>query len=106
VGVPDRVAEPLGADDPDSSLRRWGRLLEELLHPEVVVLHRRFLTVRFVIVELALRAQTDRSEHSLFLSHLVDVAAGQLGAPLSAETRRLRALRPAEQAEVPSPDAS
>ena len=90
---PDPSVEPLGAGSPASSMQRWRTLLEPSLAPEAVLLHRRFLTTRFVIVELALRARTDRTEHALFLSHLIDVAAGQLLAPVSAETRRLRSHR-------------
>ena len=90
---PDPSVEPLGVGSPVSSMQRWRALLEPLLEPEAVLLHRRFLTLRFVVVELALRARTERTEHALFLSHLIDVAAGQLLAPVSAETRRLRSLR-------------
>ncbi|MBS9376034.1 TetR/AcrR family transcriptional regulator [Rhodococcus sp. B50] len=85
--------EPFGLADPSSSMARWGGLLEPLLEPEAVQLHRRFLTARFVVVELALRAQTDRKDHALLLSHVIDAAAGQLTAPVSAETHRLRLER-------------
>ncbi|MBS9376044.1 TetR/AcrR family transcriptional regulator [Rhodococcus sp. B50] len=88
--------EPFGPAHPGSSMVRWGSLLEPLLEPEAVLLHRRFLTARFVVVELALRAQTERKDHSLFLSHVIDVAAGQLTAPVSAETHRLRLERRAK----------
>lgn len=87
--------QPLGPEDPGSSMVRWSALLEPLLEPEAVLLHRRVLTARFVVVELALRAQTEREDHALFLSHLTDVAAGQLAAPVSAETHRLRLARSA-----------
>ncbi|OKH73783.1 TetR family transcriptional regulator [Mycobacterium sp. SWH-M1] len=86
------AVEPLGTSE-GSSMMRWRTLLEPLLEPEAVQMHRRFLTARFVIVELALRAQTEKDDHALFVSHLVDIAAGQLTAPISPETRRLHSGR-------------
>ncbi|MFC5995857.1 helix-turn-helix domain-containing protein [Pseudonocardia hispaniensis] len=85
--------EPLALDDPNSSIVRWRRLLEPLLEPAAVELHRRFHTVRFVVVEFALRARAGRTDHRLFVSQLVDAAAGLLSAGVSAETRRLQASR-------------
>ncbi|MQY31834.1 TetR/AcrR family transcriptional regulator [Nocardia aurantia] len=95
------VIEPLGSDDPGGSLRRWSALVEPLLAPDAVAMHRRFLTVRFVVVEVALRSQSGKTDHALFLSHLIDVAAGQLTAPLSESTLRLRRQR-LSQANVQS----
>jgi hypothetical protein len=99
--------EPFELDDPTSSMARWRNLLEPILEPEAVALHRRFLTTRFVTVELALRAQTGRPDHALFLSYLIDAADGLLRAPLSAETRRLSKRttpRPAAPACVDTDD--
>ncbi|QIK49377.1 helix-turn-helix domain containing protein [Gordonia hongkongensis] len=93
---PNPSVQPFG-DETSSSMSRWSALLEPLLEPEAVLLHRRFLTARFVVVELALRAQTERTDHALFLSHLIDSASGQLAAPVSAETHRLRKQRHSKQ---------
>ncbi|GEL20023.1 TetR/AcrR family transcriptional regulator [Pseudonocardia asaccharolytica] len=85
--------EPLDVDEPDSSIVRWRTLLEPLLEPAAVELHRRFHTVRFVVVEFALRARSGRTDHRLFVSQLVDAAAGLLAAGVSEETRRLQVSR-------------
>ena len=98
---PNPSVEPFGTDE-HSSMIRWRTLLEPLLEPEAVQMHRRFLTARFVVVELALRAQIEKEDHSLFVSHLVDIAAGQLTAPLSAETHRLRRQRHANSKKAKS----
>ena len=85
----DPSVEPFGPETPDSSMVRWGALLEPLLDPIAVRMHRRFITARFAAIELALRAQTDRDDHRLFLGHLTDIVTGQLAAPVSASTRAL-----------------
>lgn len=90
---PVPFVEPLAFDDPGSSVSRWRGLLEPLLEPEAVDLHRRFHTIRFVVVEMALRARSGRSDHALFTSQLVDAAAGLLSARVSEQTRALRAAR-------------
>lgn len=90
---PVPFVEPLALDEPGSSMRRWRGLLEPLLEAEAVELHRRFHTIRFVAVEMALRARSGRSDHRLFTSQLVDAAAGLLSVRVSDETRRLRAAR-------------
>lgn len=91
---PEPVTEPFGYSDEGGSIPRWRTLLEPLLDPDAVVLHRRFHVIRFVDVELAQRARAPgRRDHRLFISQLVDAAAGLLGARTSPETRRLRAER-------------
>ena len=50
--------------------------------------------MRFAAVELARRARSaPHTDDRLFVSHLVDLVAGLLAAPLSDETRRLDAER-------------
>jgi hypothetical protein len=50
--------------------------------------------MRFAAVELARRARSaPHTDDRLFVSHLVDLVAGVLAAPLSDETRRLDAER-------------
>ncbi|WP_433502264.1 TetR/AcrR family transcriptional regulator [Pseudonocardia halophobica] len=91
---PEPQTEPLGYDVQGGSILRWRALLEPLLDPDAVVLHRRFHVIRFVDVELAQRARAPgRRDHRLFVSQLVDSAAGLLSARTSEETRRLRAER-------------
>lgn len=90
---PVPFVEPLALSEPESSMSRWRGLLEPLLEPDAVELHRRFHTIRFVAVEMALRARSGRSDHRLFTSQLVDAAAGLLAVRVSEETRRLRAER-------------
>ncbi|AEA25316.1 regulatory protein TetR [Pseudonocardia dioxanivorans CB1190] len=84
---------PLALDRPGASTARWRALLEPLLEPEALELHRRFLAIRFVAVEVAQRARSGRDDHRLFVSQLVDAAAGLLGATVSARTRELREQR-------------
>ncbi|MCW0212151.1 MAG: TetR family transcriptional regulator [Pseudonocardia sp.] len=91
---PEPAIEPLGIDGSDSSIMRWRLLVEPLLEPEAVALHRRFHVIRFVAVELAQRSRVPgRTDHRLFVSQLVDAAAGLLSAGVSEETRRLSAGR-------------
>jgi len=87
-------AEPstasIGMDVEGGSINRWRALIDPLLDPDAVELHRRFHAIRFVFVELAQRTRAPgRTDHRLFVSQLVDSAAGLLGARSSAETRRL-----------------
>jgi AcrR family transcriptional regulator len=91
---PEPSTEHVGYDREGGSIIRWRTLLEPLLDPDAVVLHRRFYVIRFVDVELAQRARAPgRRDHRLFVSQLVDSAAGLLGAASSDETRKLRAER-------------
>ena len=91
----ERYHRPVQASDatalprPGSSMARWRALVEPLLTPEAVRLHRRFDALRFTASELARRGRAGRKDHRLFTSQLVDLVAGLLSAPVSDETRRL-----------------
>ncbi|HEX4906792.1 MAG TPA: hypothetical protein VFU93_15140, partial [Acidimicrobiales bacterium] len=74
----------------NDSLHRWRQLLEPLLDEEAARLHRRFTAILHSTQELGRRARTGpRADDRLFTSYLIDVVAAILGAPVSAETRRL-----------------
>lgn len=90
LNAPHPSLEPLDLDDPTASVVRWSKLLGPHLQPVSVEMHRRFLVVRFVVAELALRSRdTERSDHRLFVSQLIDAATGLLEAPVSSETSSL-----------------
>lgn len=90
---------PLHLEREGSSIRRWSELVGPLLEDEALRTHRRFLAVRFAVSELALRARrSERRDDRLFVAHLVDVSAGLLLAPVSAESRRLRAVLEVDRA--------
>jgi AcrR family transcriptional regulator len=91
---PHPVIDPAALDDPASSIYRWRTLVAGLLDNDAARLHRRFVAMRFAAVELARRARSaPHTDDRLFVSHLVDLVAGLLAAPLSDETRRLDAQR-------------
>jgi hypothetical protein len=91
---PRPVIDPAALDDPASSIYRWRTLVAGLLDNDATRLHRRFVAMQFAAVELARRARSaPHTDDRLFVSHLVDLVAGLLAAPLSAETRRLDAER-------------
>ena len=91
---PRPVIDPAALDDPASSIFRWRALVAGLLDNDATRLHRRFVAMRFAAVELARRARSaPHTDDRLFVSHLVDLVAGVLAAPLSDETRRLDAER-------------
>lgn len=95
LGLPEPSLVPLHLDVPGSSLLRWSDLVAPLLEDDAVLMHRRFLVVRFVVTELALRARRqDRQSDALFVGSLVDLALSLLTAPVSSEVRRLRAPKP------------
>ena len=86
----DRPLEPGPAEPARDSLQRWRTLVEPLLDVEAVRMHRRFTAILHAAVELGRRARTGpRADDRLFTSYLVDVVTAILGAPVSAETRRL-----------------
>lgn len=73
------------------SVHRWRRIVGPLL-PDVAVrrLHHRFTAIRVSSTELARRASgTPRRDDLLFTSHLVDLVAALLAAPVSEETAAL-----------------
>ena len=89
---------PADLDD-RGSLLRWRALIAPLLESEAVRMHRRFLAIRFTFVELGRRAQTSpHTDDRLFVSHLIDLVAALLIAPLSPETLRLEEQRNAVRA--------
>jgi AcrR family transcriptional regulator len=91
---PRPVINPADLDDPASSVFRWRTLVAPLLDNDATRLHRRFTAMRFTAVELARRARSaPHTDDRLFVSHLVDLVAGLLAAPLSGETLRLDAER-------------
>lgn len=82
--------------DPSASILRWRTMIEPLLDADAIRLHRRHTVTRFVAVELARRADTaPHTDDRLFVSHLIDLAAALLTAPLSVGTLRLEADRTA-----------
>ena len=77
--------------NPRDSINRW-RLLVGPLLPDVAVrrLHHRFTAIRVSSTELARRAaSTPRRDDQLFTSHLVDLVAALLAAPVSTQTAAL-----------------
>jgi len=89
------VADDAGADVflASGGLSRWRGAVRPLLSDEDLALHRRFTAIQLTYAELGRRAELSRRNHELFTSHLVDLAAAVLAAPISAETRRLLAAR-------------
>jgi AcrR family transcriptional regulator len=86
---PRPVLNPANVEDPADSTFRWRKLVEPLLAPEAVRLHRRFVAIRFTMTELARRARdAHKSDTPFFVSHLIDLVAALLAAPVSAETAR------------------
>ena len=68
--------------------------LEPLLSPEAVVLHRRFVAIRFTLAELARRTRDRRgSSDVVFVDDLIDLVSGLLVAPVSAQTAGAMAER-------------
>jgi AcrR family transcriptional regulator len=89
VNRPRPVLSGASSEDPTDSTYRWRMLVEPLLASDAVRLHRRFVAIRFTMTELARRARdTHKSDTPFFVSHLIDLVAALLGAPVSAETAR------------------
>ena len=86
---PNPTFDPAAVDDRARSIGRWRALVEPLLSPEAVRLHRRFDALRFTVSELARRGRSGRKDHRLFTSQLTDLVTGLLLTPVSDETRRL-----------------
>lgn len=102
-----RAGEPTPDEDEDSggSIDRWRRGVAPLLDVQAVRVHRRFTAIRTTAAELGRRAATgSHGDDRLFVSHLIDLVAGILAAPVSAETVRLAderdAARPARRSRV------
>jgi AcrR family transcriptional regulator len=97
---PRPALDPAAFDDPADSMFRWRELVAPLLSEDALRLHRRFVALRFAVVELARRADSGpHTDDRLFVSHLVDLVAALLGAAPSAQTVRLAALRDAARRE-------
>lgn len=93
LNAPKPLVDP-DARNPTDSIQRWRSLVEPLLDPEAVRLHRRFTAIRFSAAELGRRAATaPHTDDRLFVEHLVDLTTALLAAPVSAETLRLAADR-------------
>jgi AcrR family transcriptional regulator len=86
---PNPTFDPSAVNDPTKSFARWRALVEPLLAPEAVRLHRRFDALRFTVSELARRGRSGRRDHRLFTSQLTDLVAALLSASVSDDTRRL-----------------
>lgn len=86
---PNPTFDPSNPGDSAQSFQRWRGIVEPLLTPEAVRLHRRFDALRFTVSELARRGRTGRKDHRLFTSQLTDLVFALLSAPVSEETRRL-----------------
>lgn len=100
---PHPAIDPASIDDPADSVFRWRAAVEPLLSPEAVVLHRRFVAIRFTLAELARRTRDRRgSSDVVFVHDLIDLVAGLLVAPVSPQTAGALAER--RRARI-SPDA-
>jgi len=93
---------PPPANSPDS-IQRWRALVGPLLGEDATRLHRRFTAMRLAAGELGRRASTaPHTDDRLFVSHLIDLVAAILAAPVSEETLRFAAARHAALA-APAP---
>ncbi len=73
-----------------TQLDRWHRLAKQHMDAATLPLHRRFSAIHLCFSELGRRAALKRRvDHRLFVSDLVDLTTGVLGADVSDETRRL-----------------
>ena len=86
---PNPTFDPNASESTEDSITRWRALVEPLLAPDAVRLHRRFDAMRFTVSELARRGRTGRKDHRLFTSQLTDLVTALLSAPVSDSTRRL-----------------
>jgi AcrR family transcriptional regulator len=74
------------------SMARWRRLAAACMSEEGARLHRRFTAYQLCSVELGRRAELGgRRDHRLFTSHLIDLCAAIIAAPISEETKSLLA---------------
>ncbi len=91
VNRPEIRLDQRHSPNPRDSINRW-RLLVGPLLPDVAVrrLHHRFTAIRVSSTELARRAAArPRRDDLLFTSHLIDLVAALLAAPVSDETALL-----------------
>jgi AcrR family transcriptional regulator len=92
--VADLITDPatLGRGGPldAAELGRWHRTARRNMPSPTLPLHRRFSAINLCVGELGRRAASRRrSDHRLFVSDLVDLVAGVLGADVSSETLAL-----------------
>ncbi len=94
VTRPEPAVVWVTAEDASDSTFRWRALAGPMLTVSADRFHRRFTAMQFTHTALAQRAREGRrSDHRLYTSHLIDLVTALLGAPVSAETERLRAER-------------
>jgi AcrR family transcriptional regulator len=87
---PRPVVETTVAADSSDSIHRWRSLVEPLLGEDAIRMHRRFTAMRLAAGELGRRASTaPHTDDRLFVSHLIDLVAAILAAPVAGETLRL-----------------
>jgi len=73
-----------------TELERWTRLAKSRMSESTFPLHRRFSAMNLAFSELGRRAATKRGgDNRLFVSDLIDLVTGLLGAEVSSETLRL-----------------
>ncbi|CAN5689173.1 TetR/AcrR family transcriptional regulator [soil metagenome] len=95
---PTPAFEALESGTGQASLRRWREAVEPLLETDAAKLHPRLAALLYTAVELARRAKSGpHTDDRLFISHLIDMVAALLSAPVSAETRALLADREARR---------
>lgn len=87
----------------DPALGRWDRIAKAAMPEETLPLHRRFSAMQLCFNELGRRAASRRrADHRLFVSDLVDLVVGVLGAPVSEETLGLLAERDVDSGDLAS----
>lgn len=87
VGQPENLR---GGPLAGMGLSRWDRTARAHMPASTLPLHRRFSAINLCFTELGRRASARRrSDHRLFVSDLVDLTTGVLGADVSDETLRL-----------------
>jgi AcrR family transcriptional regulator len=93
--VAELIAEPVnlqrGRPLSGMGLTRWNRTARAHMPTSTLPLHRRFSAIHLCFTELGRRAAMGRRrrDHRLFVSDLVDLTTGVLGADVSDETSRL-----------------
>ena len=84
-----------------TALDRWHRLAKQHMDAATLPLHRRYSAIHLCFSELGRRAASRRrADHRLFVSDLVDLVTGVLGAEVSEETQRLLAERDAKRGDA------
>jgi AcrR family transcriptional regulator len=82
-----------------TELQRWTRLAKSRMSETTFPLHRRFSAMNLAFSELGRRAAAKRrGDHRLFVSDLIDLVTGLLGAEVSSETLRLLEERESSRA--------